>query len=168
MLDAGQDPGEDAARVGGRQAGGGLRQKIAQVGPCPFHHDDQGPVQLGRLRIVDDQRLVHGDQVEMRPPPGGPDLAADDLVQQGSLTGSQPLRGQELERHLVVRRWRRSPSGLAQGATNRDIARQLNIAEATVKTYLTRIFAKLDVDDRTAAVTTAIAKRLLPFDAYGL
>lgn len=57
---------------------------------------------------------------------------------------------------------------VAQGSTNRDIARQLNVAEATVKTYLTRIFTKLDVDDRTAAVTTALARRLLPLDAYGL
>jgi len=30
-----------------------------------------------------------------------------------------------------------------------------------VKTYLARIFTKLDVDDRTAAVTTALARQLI-------
>ena len=36
------------------------------------------------------------------------------------------------------------------------------IGEATVKTHLLHAFAKLGVDDRTAAVTTAIARGLLP------
>jgi DNA-binding NarL/FixJ family response regulator len=30
-----------------------------------------------------------------------------------------------------------------------------------VKTYLTRIFEKLDVSDRTSAVTTALERRLI-------
>jgi len=35
------------------------------------------------------------------------------------------------------------------------------IAEATVTTYLLRAFAKLAVDDRTAAVTTAISMGII-------
>jgi DNA-binding NarL/FixJ family response regulator len=50
---------------------------------------------------------------------------------------------------------------VAGGATNREIARVLNVTEATVKTYLTRVFAKLDVGDRTAAVTAALARGLI-------
>ena len=50
---------------------------------------------------------------------------------------------------------------VATGATNRDIASALAVAEATVKTYLTRIFVKLDVSDRTAAVTAALAHDLI-------
>jgi DNA-binding NarL/FixJ family response regulator len=50
---------------------------------------------------------------------------------------------------------------VATGATNRRIAETLAVSEATVKTYLTRIFTKLDVDDRTAAVTTALARHLI-------
>ncbi|HEX6684760.1 MAG TPA: response regulator transcription factor [Candidatus Limnocylindrales bacterium] len=50
---------------------------------------------------------------------------------------------------------------VAGGATNRDIADSLGVTEATVKTYLTRIFAKLDVDDRTAAVTVALAHQFI-------
>lgn len=50
---------------------------------------------------------------------------------------------------------------VAQGASNREIAAQLYISEATVKTHLARIFDKLKVDDRTAAVTIAVQKGLL-------
>ncbi|MDO8150618.1 response regulator transcription factor [Isoptericola sp. b408] len=42
-----------------------------------------------------------------------------------------------------------------RGASNAAVGRELFIAEATVKTHLLRAFAKLGVDDRTAAVTVA-------------
>jgi DNA-binding NarL/FixJ family response regulator len=45
---------------------------------------------------------------------------------------------------------------VARGLTNADIGRELFISEATVKTHLLRAFGKLDVADRTAAVTTAM------------
>jgi DNA-binding NarL/FixJ family response regulator len=47
------------------------------------------------------------------------------------------------------------------GLTNRAIAGQLRISEATVKTHLVHVFAKLGVDDRTAAVTAALEWGLL-------
>ena len=51
---------------------------------------------------------------------------------------------------------------VAKGLTNADIGRTLHISEATVKTHLLRTFAKLEVSDRTAAVTTAMSLGLLP------
>ncbi|MBF9069375.1 response regulator [Streptacidiphilus fuscans] len=50
---------------------------------------------------------------------------------------------------------------LAKGLGNREIAQQLFISEATVKTHLGRIYAKLGVDTRAAAVATAKEQRLL-------
>jgi DNA-binding NarL/FixJ family response regulator len=50
---------------------------------------------------------------------------------------------------------------VAKGLTNADVGRTLHISEATVKTHLLRAFSKLDVSDRTAAVTTAMARGLL-------
>jgi ATP/maltotriose-dependent transcriptional regulator MalT len=51
---------------------------------------------------------------------------------------------------------------VAKGLSNVDIGRELRISEATVKTHLVRIFEKLGVSDRTAAVTRAISRGLLP------
>jgi DNA-binding NarL/FixJ family response regulator len=48
------------------------------------------------------------------------------------------------------------------GQTNAEIGRALLISEATVKTHLLRAFGKLGVSDRTAAVTTALARGILP------
>lgn len=48
--------------------------------------------------------------------------------------------------------------GLADGLSNREIARRLGIAESTVKTHAAKIFEKLGVGDRTEAVTTAVRR----------
>jgi DNA-binding NarL/FixJ family response regulator len=73
------------------------------------------------------------------------------LVRQRHASAPEPLSAREREVLVLV----------ARGATNRDIAGALTVSEATVKTYLTRVFAKLGVHDRTAAVTTALARRLI-------
>jgi DNA-binding NarL/FixJ family response regulator len=48
------------------------------------------------------------------------------------------------------------------GSTNAEIGRALYISDATVKTHLLRAFAKLGVSDRTAAVTVALERGILP------
>jgi DNA-binding NarL/FixJ family response regulator len=50
---------------------------------------------------------------------------------------------------------------VARGVGNRDAARRLFISEATVKTHLTHIYAKLGVNDRAAAVAAAFDRGLL-------
>jgi DNA-binding NarL/FixJ family response regulator len=50
---------------------------------------------------------------------------------------------------------------VARGLSNRDIGRQLYVSETTVKTHLLRTFAKLGVDDRTAAVTVALERGII-------
>jgi DNA-binding NarL/FixJ family response regulator len=50
---------------------------------------------------------------------------------------------------------------VADGLSNPEIGKRLYITEATVKTHLLRIFAKLDVNDRTAAVIGALDRGLL-------
>jgi DNA-binding NarL/FixJ family response regulator len=50
---------------------------------------------------------------------------------------------------------------IAQGETNRGAAARLFISEATVKTHLLHIYAKLDVNDRAAAVATAYERGLI-------
>ncbi|QYN37284.1 response regulator transcription factor [Pseudonocardia sp. DSM 110487] len=52
-------------------------------------------------------------------------------------------------------------AAVADGLSNAEIGRRLFIGEATVKTHLLRIFAKLDVSDRTRAVVVALDNGLL-------
>ncbi len=65
--------------------------------------------------------------------------------------GAEALSGRELEVVALV----------ARGASNKEIAHQLHISEATIKTHLAHIFEKLGVADRTSAVTRAIERGLI-------
>ncbi|MFB7126585.1 DNA-binding response regulator [Kitasatospora xanthocidica] len=58
-----------------------------------------------------------------------------------------PLSARELEILELV----------AQGTTNREAARKLFISEATVKTHLLHMYAKLGVSDRAAAVAAGFS-----------
>ncbi|MFD3925593.1 response regulator [Streptomyces sp. NPDC058614] len=63
----------------------------------------------------------------------------------------QELSGREIE---VVRL-------MAEGRSNRAIAEALFLSEATVKTHLVRIYRKLRVSNRPAAVSEAVRRGLL-------
>lgn len=52
-------------------------------------------------------------------------------------------------------------AAVARGLANKAIAKHLHISEATVKTHLLHIFDKLGVSDRTAAVTSALERRII-------
>ena len=48
---------------------------------------------------------------------------------------------------------------LADGLSNRELGRRLHISEATVKTHLAHVYAKLGVETRAAAVAHALRAR---------
>jgi DNA-binding NarL/FixJ family response regulator len=50
---------------------------------------------------------------------------------------------------------------VARGTSNRDAAAALFVSEATVKTHLLHIYAKLGVNDRAAAVALAVERGLV-------
>lgn len=50
---------------------------------------------------------------------------------------------------------------VATGNSNKEIASALHVSQATVKTHLIHIFRKLDVSDRTAAVTVSMDRGIL-------
>lgn len=49
----------------------------------------------------------------------------------------------------------------AQGDTSKEIGKKLHISEATVKTHLKNIYAKLGVADRAAAVALALERNII-------
>jgi DNA-binding CsgD family transcriptional regulator len=50
---------------------------------------------------------------------------------------------------------------LARGLTNTDIARQLHLSEGTVRNYVSAVFTKLGVSDRTQAAVIALRHGLV-------
>ena len=66
-------------------------------------------------------------------------------------TAEDDLSSREIEVLLLV----------AAGNANKEIAGRLRIAEATVKSHVTSILAKLHVNDRTHAVTTAVKRGII-------
>ena len=53
---------------------------------------------------------------------------------------------------------------LARGRSNKEIAADLEIGEQTVKTHVSKILDKLQLQDRTQAAIFAFRQRLLPLD----
>ena len=95
-----------------------------------------------RDELVDAVLRAAGGQSVLAP------AAARSLVDRG--------RGEQLtERELQVL------TAIAHGGTNRDAARELLVSEATIKTHLLRLYPKLGVRDRAAAVRVAFERGLL-------
>jgi two-component system, NarL family, response regulator LiaR len=87
----------------------------------------------------------------------GPDLARL-LVGRGTGTGAGSALRLLSARETDVLRC------IARGRTNREIASDLTIGEETVKTHVSRILAKLGVQDRTQAAIVALREGLVPLD----
>jgi len=63
----------------------------------------------------------------------------------------EPLSNREIDvLHLV-----------ANGKANKEIAQAMSLSDETVKAHLKNIFAKLDVNDRTHAVTVAVRRGII-------
>ncbi|MGW8890049.1 response regulator [Streptomyces sp. NPDC055749] len=89
-------------------------------------------------------RSVHAGHVLLQPEVAGALLAQDDV---GSGTG----RGSTL-----TEREREVLGLIADGRSNREIARALVLSEKTVKTHVSNILMKLDLADRTQAALWAV------------
>ena len=73
------------------------------------------------------------------------------LMQRAQTPTRTALSGREIEVLELV----------ARGGSNKELARELHLSEATVKSHLIHIFDKLGVTDRTAAVTVALERGIL-------
>ena len=67
----------------------------------------------------------------------------------------------EIKLESLTRRELQVLKKLAVGKFNRDIAKEMEISERTVKNHISSIFKKLDVTDRTQAAVFAIRNNLI-------
>ncbi len=95
-----------------------------------------------RKDLLDTIRAVHAGRRHIPP----------EIAQEIALhAADEPLSDREID----VLRW------VGVGKANKEIAGKLGITEETVKAHLKSIFAKLDVKDRTQAVTLAARRGII-------
>jgi DNA-binding NarL/FixJ family response regulator len=95
--------------------------------------------------LTDAIRTVHGGKSRI------PAIVAERLAER---MGGPSLTGRELD---VLKR-------IVGGRSNKEIASDLFISEATVKTHINSILSKLGVNDRTQAATTALQRGIVHLD----
>lgn len=109
-----------------------------QAGAAGFLYKDVDPDALVRaVRSVHDGHTLLAPQAAGLLVPGG---------RAASVTGIDALTHRE--REVLAR--------LADGRSNREIARLLGVSEKTVKTHVSAVLAKLGVADRTQAAVIAV------------
>ncbi len=94
-------------------------------------------------------------------------LTAIETVHAGGGYVSEALRGrleQRAQREELKSRELEVLTQIVGGASNKEIARSLGLSEVTVKVYVGRVLQKLEVQDRTQAATTAIARGIVHLD----
>ncbi|GAA4880469.1 response regulator transcription factor [Serinicoccus chungangensis] len=124
-----------------------------RAGASGFLLKDAGPAEL--LTAI---RAVHGGDAAMAPSttrrllerfvPDLPDAGAESTTaarRRAAVSRLDPLT--EREREVL--------EAVGRGLTNGEIAAELFLAEATVKTHIGRVLAKLDLRDRVQMVITA-------------
>lgn len=131
-----------------------------RAGAAGFLYKDVDPTAL-----VQAIRAVHGGQVLLAPeaaaavlsePAGGvaPSGGAPErsVSQRPGRSGNAPTAPET----MLTEREREVLKLLAAGLSNREIARELVVAEKTVKTHVSNVLMKLGVQDRTQAALYAV------------
>jgi DNA-binding NarL/FixJ family response regulator len=82
-------------------------------------------------------------------------------TQSGEVVKIRPSVQERPDGSLLSERELEVLQALRDGRSNKEIADRLFVAESTVKTHLKNIFAKLDVTNRTHAVSLAVEKGVI-------
>ncbi|WP_067832157.1 response regulator [Actinomadura kijaniata] len=152
-------PGTDGVTAIRRMAERGLPARVLVLTTFDTDRDVLPAVEAGAtgylLKDAPQEELLRGVRAAAR---GGsvlsPSVAAlllQRLRAPVQAPPAEPLSPRELEVLDLV----------ARGATNREAAAKLFVSEATVKTHLLHVYAKLGVNDRAAAVAAAFDRGLL-------
>ena len=83
-----------------------------------------------------------------------PDIATGTRYGYSGLTGAKNSEFNLTDRQIEVLYY------LAEGQTNKEIARSLCVSEATIKTHLSKIYRTLNISNRTEAARLALQMEL--------
>jgi two-component system, NarL family, response regulator LiaR len=116
-----------------------------KAGALGYLLKDSGPQEL-----VQAIQQVHRGNSSLHPA-----IARKLLQEISGPSSSGPNVGSLTEREITVLKL------VAQGFSNRDIANELTVSEATVRTHVSHILAKLDLSSRTQAALYALRRGLV-------
>ena len=123
------------------------RRRLADIFRLCASHKAAAPILEERvfvLPMLDDRRVMAGEMMTAPLPRN---------LRRGAATafGSGPLSRQEWRALLL----------LAEGCSNKDIAREMEVSLPTVKFHLANLYRKLGVHDRRRALEYARQKNLI-------
>jgi DNA-binding NarL/FixJ family response regulator len=111
------------------------------------------------LKDAEEREIVEAIHSVMRGESRLSPRVAEKLVGEFRRMKAQDQAGAGLEEDLLTERERDVLSGVAAGKNNRDIARELNLAEGTVKNHVSAILSKLHLRSRTELAVKAKGAR---------
>jgi DNA-binding NarL/FixJ family response regulator len=148
-------PGVDGVTAIAELAGRGVPSRVLVLTTYDTDSDVLPAIEAGAtgfmLKDAPREELFRAVQAAARGQAALSPAVATRLMGQMRQPASEPLSRRELEVLELI----------ARGSTNREAAAQLFISEATVKTHLLHVYAKLGVKDRAAAVATAFERGYL-------
>ena len=103
-------------------------------------------------------RQVHAGKVQIEPELTG--TIVSEVRRLSNLSAENPSLSELSEKEIDILRC------VAMGLSNKEIAEHLAYSEKTVKNYLSAIFQKLNIRDRTQAAIFAFRHGLIPLDEY--
>lgn len=122
-----------------------------KAGALGYLLKDSGPQEL-----VQAIQQVHRGNSSLHPA-----IARKLLQEISEPSSSGPDVGSLTEREVTVLKL------VAQGFSNRDIANELTVSEATVRTHVSHILAKLDLSSRTQAALYALRRGIVSLNDEG-
>src|SRR6185312_3774889 len=125
---------------------------LAVVSGTAAHADIRAAIQAGVRGFIpktsSPEHFAHALQILLA---GGSSIPAEIFMDRPVANDlSEPWLAQMSEREREVLR------GVAQGLSNKEIARHMELAEVTVKLHLRNIFRKMDVKSRSEAAVKAV------------
>ncbi|MFD6564739.1 response regulator [Micromonospora profundi] len=148
-------PGMDGVTAIGRLVGSGSPAKVLVLTTYDTDADVLPAIEAGAtgylLKDAPREDLVRAVRAAARGEAVLSPSVAGRLMGRLRAPAEEPLSHRELEVLAMV----------AKGTSNREAAARLFISEATVKTHLLHVYAKLGVNDRAAAVAVAYDRGLL-------
>lgn len=103
-------------------------------------------------------RRVHAGHVQIEPELTG--TLVDEFRRLSHLNSTSPQMADLSEKEIDILRC------VAMGLSNKEVAERLSYSEKTVKNYLSAIFQKLGIRDRTQAAILAFRYGLLPLEDW--